>query len=218
MEAERKQETKKPTGVPEPTIRRMPLYHNLLKKINIDEVEYISAPLIARILNLDPTQVVKDLSYTGIIGKTRVGYKIVELIIAIENLLGFHHPHDAFLVGAGNLGFALLNYTGFKPVGMNIIAAFDTDRKKIGTLVQDVKIYDFERYREMAEKMKPAIGIITTPPSVAQQVADVMVVWGIKAIWNYTQVSLRVPPSIVLQDTHIYASLAVIINKLNKEK
>lgn len=211
-------ESKKVVDVPEPTIRRMPLYHTLLLKINSDEVPFISAPVIARILDLDPTQVAKDLAYTGIVGKTKVGFEVVGLIRAIESFLGFNRQYEAFLVGAGNLGQALLNYSGFPSVGMRIRAAFDVDRKKIGTEVQGIKIYHFDRFRDLTEQMRPTIGIITTPPAMAQQVADVMVVWGIKAIWNYSQVPLKVPHGIVLQDTHIYANLALIINKLNKNQ
>lgn len=207
---------KKPQAVPEPTVRRMPSYLNVLREIQKQGELYISAPTIARLLHVDPTQVVKDMSYSGITGKPRVGYVIEELILALEEFLGYNRKHEAFIVGVGYLGSALIQYQGFREAGMKIVAAFDIDKKKIGTEISGVTVFDLEKFRDLAGRLHIQIGIITTPPTMAQSVADLMVGWGIKAIWNFAPVALKVPEHIILQDTHIYANLAVIINKLGQ--
>lgn len=100
---------------------------------------------------------------------------------------------------------------------MKIVAAFDVDKKKIGTEIQGVPVFHLDKFRDLASRLHISIGIITTPAEAAQSVADLMVVWGVKAIWNFAPVALSVPPHIIVQDTHIYANLAVIINKLGQQ-
>jgi redox-sensing transcriptional repressor len=97
---------------------------------------------------------------------------------------------------------------------MKIVAAFDTDKKKVGHDIAGVPVFDLGKFRDLAGRLHINIGIITTPSSAAQQIADLMVGWGIKAIWNFAPVSLKVPKHVIVQDTHIYANLAVILNKL----
>jgi redox-sensing transcriptional repressor len=209
------EERKKSVAVPEPTVRRLPTYLNIAKNLLENGEMHVSAPALARILKIDPTQVTKDLSYTTATGKTRVGYQLDELIVSIEDFLGYNRNNEAFLVGAGHLGNALIQYQGFRDSGMRIVAAFDTDKKKIGHEIAGVPVFDLEKFRDLAGRLHITIGIITTPPSAAQNIADLMVGWGIKAIWNFAPVSLIVPEHIIVQDTHIYANLAVILNRLH---
>lgn len=209
---------KKLQGVPEPSVRRMPKYLILLRSLRDKGIVNISAPKIAVHLNMDSTQVVKDLSYTGASGKPKIGYVVEELINLLEEFLGYNRKHEAFLVGAGFLGSALLQYQGFTQAGMKIVAAFDTDKNKIGTEIAGVPIFDIEKFRDLAGRLHITIGIITTPAHVAQSVADLMVCWGIKAIWNFAPVSLKVPSHIIVQDTLMYSSLAIIMKNLQKNE
>lgn len=204
--------------VPEPAVRRMPTYLNLLKEMLRRDEQFVSAPAIAKLLHLDPTQVVKDLSYTGISGKPRVGYKVKEVVEALEEFLGYNRTHEAFLVGAGYLGSALIQYQGFRESGLKIVAAFDIDKRKVGTEIAGVPVFHLEKFRDLANRIHISIGILTTPASAAQPVTDLMVGWGIKAIWNFAPVPLIVPEHVIVQDTHIYANLAVILNKLKQAK
>lgn len=209
-------ETSAAGTVPEPTIRRMPAYLNHLQLLHKRDEKYVSAPQIARSLNLEATQVTKDLSHTEIVGKTRVGYDIEQLISVLRDFLGFSQAKDAFLAGAGNFGQALMKYKGFKNFGLNIVAAFDSNPAIVGKQIYGVPIHHIDNFRDMAEQMEVAIGIITTPAEIAQSIADLMVGWGIKAIWNFTPTTIRVPEKVIVQNTSIYANLAVIFNKLNK--
>ncbi len=212
------QNSKKSIGIPEPTIRRMPIYLAYLKALVKSEREFISAPHIARDLRLDATQVAKDISYTEIIGKTRVGYGIAELIDSIEEFLGYKRMNEAFLIGAGNLGTALIKYDGFKDTGLKIIAAFDNDPNKVGTEIDNVKILHLDKFRDLAQRMHVKVGIITAPAEYAQSIADLMVAWGVKAIWNFAPVSIKVPDNIIVENTSIYSNLAVIFKKLHSSE
>ncbi len=205
-------------NVPEPTLKRIPRYYNLLQDYKTEGTKYVSAPSIAKHLGLDPTQVFKDLSYTGITGKTRVGFNIDALIAAIEKFLGFDVKDKAFLVGAGKIGSALINYEGLKKFGVEIVAAFDTDEKLIEKNVLGIKVHHINKFRDIAANSGVIFGIITTPSKVAQQVADMMVGWGIKAIWNFAPVNIKVPDNIIVQDTSMYSNLAVVLHKLHNIK
>lgn len=204
--------------VPEPTVRRMPGYLNLLRDMQRRDEQFITAPAIAKLMHLDPTQVVKDLSFTGISGKPRVGYIVSELVLALEEFLGYNRTHEAFLVGAGYLGSALIQYQGFRESGLKIVAAFDIDKRKVGTELSGVPVFHLDKFRDLAGRLHISIGILTTPASAAQAVADLMVGWGIRAIWNFAPIPLIVPNHVIVQDTHIYANLAVILNKLKLSK
>jgi len=204
-------------SVPEPTLRRLPNYLYYLKNLKAYDRPYISAPHIAADMKLDATQVVKDLSYTTVGGKTKVGYSIDELIDALEDFLGFKRQNEAFLVGAGNLGSALIRYTGFKEHGFKIIAAFDVAPDKIGKTIEDGHVLHISKFYDLASRLHISIGIITTPGNVAQQIADLMVGWNIKAIWNFAPVNLKVPESVIVQDTSIYSGLAVLLQRLQNQ-
>ncbi|MFW5782071.1 MAG: redox-sensing transcriptional repressor Rex, partial [Candidatus Muiribacteriaceae bacterium] len=107
--------------IPEPSLRRLPLYHQIVKKYLVSEKQYISCTFIARALNLIPIQVRKDLSFTGITGYPRKGYPLKELYEVLEDFLGWNTRNEAFLVGAGSLGTAMLGYDGFKRIGFEIV-------------------------------------------------------------------------------------------------
>ena len=133
---------RKSKRVPEPTLRRLPGYLFFLEKVREDGILNISAPVIGRELKCDPTQVVKDLAVTGIKGKPRVGYNTYELIHTLEEFLGFNKTNEAFLIGAGNLGSALMAYQEHQSLGLKIIAAFDTNEKKIGAHIGGIHVLD----------------------------------------------------------------------------
>lgn len=203
------------TVVPEPTLKRLPLYLNLLKKSHREGIENISAPSMAEELVLDPTQIVKDLSVTGIKGKPKVGYHITTLIQTIEEYLGFDRNNEAFLVGAGKLGQALLSYHELQGFGVNIIAAFDVDPDKINTNYGNTQILHMDKLGELAGRLGVKIGVLTTPGAVAQEAAEAMVQSGICAIWNLSPIKLRLPKEVIVQDTSMYSNVAVLLRKLH---
>ena len=205
---------KEDSSVPVPVLRRMPSYLAFVKTLQKRGEKYVSSTRIAEYMDIDSTQVTKDLSHTGLTGKTRVGYEVDSFVRVLEDFLGFSKVDNAFLVGAGSLGSALLQDKGLAAFGLNIEAAFDVDDAKVGKKVNDIEIYHIDEFRAMAAERNVVIGIITVPAEHAQNVADLMVAWGIKAIWNFTPARIKVPSHIVVQNTTIYMNLAILFNKL----
>ncbi len=200
--------------IPQASLRRLPLYHHYLVEMQAKGILRVSTSVIGRELNLVPVQVRKDLQYTGIVGKPKTGYEVAELIQSIESFLGWNNVNEAFLVGAGNLGTALLGHERFSRFGLRIVAAFDTDPSKIGTWIHDKAVLPLDKLPELAQRMGIHLGILTAPAEVAQTVADRMVEAGIQAIWNFAPVRLRVPERIFVHNEDLYSSLASLSWKL----
>ncbi len=202
--------------IPEPTLRRLPGYLSFLKALKANQVEFVSSGSIAANFKMDSTLVTKDLSYTGIKGRTKIGYNVDQLIDTIVGFLDFNKQEKAFLFGVGNLGKALIKYQGLKSYGLHIVAGFDVDPATVNTTLNDIRIYPVDEFRDLSRKLNVRLGIITTPDARAQETADLMVAWGIRAIWNFTPQSIKVPDNIVVENTSVYSDLAVILNKLNQ--
>lgn len=202
-------------SVPEPTLRRLPGYLFYLENVKREGGLNISAPVIGKDLKCDPTQVVKDLSYTGIKGKPKIGYNTYELIHALEDFLGFNRTNEAFLVGAGNLGSALMAFQEHHSLGIKIIAAFDNDPNKIGTEIGGIHILEYNKLFHLSNRLNIRIAILTTPNNVAQDIAEDLVNCGIKAIWNFTSANLKLPEELIVQDTSMSAYAAVLLKRLN---
>jgi redox-sensing transcriptional repressor len=200
--------------VSEATLRRMPQYLHWLHKRREQGAEFISCSDIGAELNLDSTQVRKDLETAGLAGRPRVGFSVPDLICAIECFLGWNKVTEAFLAGTGNLGTALLGYDRLKNYGVHIVASFDSDQAKIGTEIYSRQVLPIEKLTGLAARMHVLIGIIAVPAAHAQNVADMMVAGGIRAIWNFAPVSLHVPEHVIVQNEEVYYSLASLSKKL----
>jgi redox-sensing transcriptional repressor len=212
MDMEKEEKTIK--AVPEPTLRRLPKYINLLNKLKRENVEFISSNLISEELGLDSIQVRKDLSLTGIVGKPKLGFNLDELLNSLHHTLNWDNINDAFLVGAGSLGSALLGYPTFRNYGLNIIAAFDSDLEKLGSQLNGIEILPVEKLTGMIERMHVNIGIITVPADEAQTIAEMMAEGGIHAIWNFAPVHLKVSKEIIVENVQLAQSLGVLTHKL----
>jgi len=204
------------SGIPEPTLRRLPVYHNYLKKLSEKSIPFISGTQIAEDLNLIPIQIRKDLAFTGVIGKPKVGYEVCELMRKIADSLGWNNLTDAILVGVGNLGMALLGYSGFQACGLNIVTAFDADPQKIGTTIHNKKIFPIEKLPNLVRRLNVHIGILTVPEEVSQPVAELMIESGIRAIWSFSPARLSVPKHVIVQHENLAASLAVLSKHLEQ--
>ena len=202
------------TILPEPTIRRLPWYLSYVRMLNHLHVEYVSSTQISKELNVQSSQIAKDLSFLNIKGKTRIGYEVHPLTKALTEFLGFKHRHNAFLVGAGSLGSALMRDLGLMQYGLNIVAAFDINPAIVGKNVGDIPIYDFAEFSTRQRSTGVSIAIVAVPFENAQDVADTLVESNIKAIWNFTPYRIKVPRNIVLQNTSIYSDLALMYNRM----
>ena len=177
-------------------INRLTLYHYILDDYISKNIEFIASNQIAALLNIDDSQVRKDISILNNSGKCRVGYIVKELKKSIEATLGFSKTKNAFIIGAGNLGMALAKYDNFTNYGLNIIALFDNDHKKIGHSVNNKIILDIEKLPNLSRKTDVDIAILTVPKEFAQSTADILIKAGIKYIWNFTPVVLSVPDNV----------------------
>lgn len=202
------------SGIPEPTLRRLPNYCQVLHRLAKDGHARVSCTRIGRELHLDPTQVRKDLALAGASGRPKVGYETEVLCRQLEDFLGWNNARDAVLVGVGSLGTALLGYSPFNRYGVNIIAAFDSDRAKQGRQVHGVPVFSPYRLPDLLARMKVHIGILTVPPEEAQAVCDLMVTAGILAIWNFAPTALAVPDTVIVQNENLFNSLGVLSSKL----
>ena len=199
------------------TLNRLPVYLSLLQEKAKEGVEYISATTIANLLDLNHVQVRKDLSCASSAGRPKVGYETTVLISDLQEFLDYNNTKKAVIIGAGDLGKALLGYEGFTSYGLDVIAAFDSNRLLAGTKIKGKPIYHVDQMPEMLQEMDIHIGIITTPARYAQETCNVLVACGVKGIWNFAPTSLNVPKNIIVQNENMATSLAVLSNKLNEQ-
>lgn len=201
--------------LPEPTLRRLPWYLAYVEILKARNVEYVSSTQISRALNVDVSQIAKDLSFLSLKGKTRIGYEVAALVDTLSEFLGFTTTHKAFVFGAGSLGKALMQDSGLSIYGLEIVAGFDIDTRKTGTRVGDVPIYHIDSLADVMQQSPATIGILTVPAECAQDTADIAIGEGIRAIWNFTPYRVKVAEGIVMANTSIYAHLALIYNRLS---
>lgn len=204
--------------IPEPTLRRLPWYLSCAKLIQARGERFVSSTTLSRETGIDVSQIAKDLSFVRVTGRTRVGYEVGQVVDVLDNVLGFTGMHRAFLFGVGNLGAALLaDNQGLRQFGLDIVAAFDVDTKLIGTDIRGIPIFHTDEFPQKMQEYDVQIGVLTVPVSIAQKVTDQMVEGGIKAVWNFTPFRICVPRDIVVQNTSLYAHLALIYNRLNSK-
>lgn len=200
--------------IPEPALRRLPWYLAYVSLLRERGVEHVSSTGIARGINVDASQIAKDLSFLDIKGKTRIGYEVALLEHKLEEFLGFRKRHRAAIIGVGSLGRALMQDSGLTNYGLEVVAGFDVDSAKIGSEHEGIPVYDVASLGEKARELGMEIGIVTVPVEYAQDAADSIVEAGLKAIWNFTPYRIQVPEDIVIANTSIYAHLAVMYNRM----
>ncbi len=196
------------------TMKRLPMYLNYLK--SLDREGNISSTEIAKALGLNDVQVRKDLSAVSSGGRPKVGYNVMSLIADLKEFLGYNAINEAVLVGAGNLGRALMSYRGFEEYGLRIVAGFDiipemTDKDGISK-----PILPLDEVSAFCRKNEIRIGVITTPSKAAQSVCDLLIASGIKAIWNFAPTHVTVPEGVLVQNENMASSLALLSKHLNE--
>ena len=197
--------------IPEHVLNRLTLYHFILDNLREDEIN-ISSTKIAQLLDIDASQVRKDVKYLNSSGKCKVGYNVKELKASIEKFLGFKQTKNAFIIGAGNLGSALAKYTSFKDYGLNILAMFDNDPKKIGSTINGKDVFDFTKLANLIRKLNVEIAILTVPKESAQAIASYLAGAGIKYIWNFTPCVLDVPREVHVWNENLIGNFLRFIN------
>ncbi|HXF69692.1 MAG TPA: redox-sensing transcriptional repressor Rex [Thermoflexus sp.] len=185
--------------VPEIVIGRLPIYLRALQVMAAEGREVTSSQELGERLGISSAQIRKDLSYFGTFGKQGTGYRIPDLIEHLKRILKVDRIWDMILIGAGHLGHALAQYQGFTPRGFRLVAIFDNDPEKIGRPIGPHVIRDVQELPAFVREHRIHIAMIAVPASAAQQVADLCVEAGIRAILNYAPIHLKVPPGILVQ-------------------
>jgi redox-sensing transcriptional repressor len=207
-----------PTGsgrkVPVPALERLATYHRHLLDLEQERVATISSVELEEQTGVPAAQFRKDLSYFGDFGKPGVGYAVSELRAAIGRILHVNEERSVLLVGAGNLGAALVGYPGLKEQRFRLVAVFDNNYAKIGRRLWDMEILDVARIREANETHRAGIGIVAVPRQAAQGAADALIDAGVRAILNFAPATLKVPPGVLVRNVSFVQELAVLSHHL----
>ncbi len=203
------------TILPEPTIRRLPWYLSYVRMLDNLHVEYVSSTQISKELNVQSSQIAKDLSFLNIRGKTRIGYEVPRLLKELEDFLGFNARHDAVVIGTGSLGTALMQDHGLVNYGLNIVAGFDVRPDVIGEHIGGLPVYEIGKLGDWQREHRVSIAILTVPVENAQETADLAIESGMTALWNFTPYRIKAPADVVVANTSIYAHLAIIYNRMH---
>ncbi len=206
-------------SIPAATIERLPLYYRCLDKLStFEETEVVSSKDLGGRLGIPSTQVRKDLSYYGEFGRRGVGYNVKDLKKSIGKILGVDKKWPAVLVGAGNLGRALINYAGFGKMGLEITDIFDNDLNKIGNRVGTIKVKSANKLEETIKEKNINLAIVTVPADPAQEVVDDLIDYGIKAIWNFSPTRLYVPDDVFVRNEDLAVGIVSLIYHLSWQK
>jgi redox-sensing transcriptional repressor len=193
------------------------LYLRELEGFLAKDRQTISSKQLGKALQLTDAQVRKDLAYFGQFGHPGIGYRVDELIARIRCILGTDRTWNVLLVGAGNLGNALLSYRGFSKKGFQIVAVFDSDAKKVGRTIGEVpnlEILHIDRLPEVVARKDIHMGVIAVPAAIAQEVADMLINCGIRGILNFAPASLNVPEHVALASVDLSVHLEQLAFKI----
>jgi redox-sensing transcriptional repressor len=204
--------------IPEQTLRRIPLYHQILAEMQVRGEAYVSSHHLAQFFHIDDTQVRKDVSLIGYKGKPKSGYSILGLKKAIEEFLGINYENTAILIGAGRLGSALSQYPGLAQYGLRLVAIFDNDPARTGNVLGAFTILPMESLQRVVRSFDVGIAILCVPVDAAQSVAGRIVSLGIKAIWNFSPTQLTVPSEVIVRNENIALGLAILSHYLKRRK
>ncbi len=188
-------------------IRRLPKYYRYLGELINKGITRISSQELSQLMGFTASQIRQDLNNFGGFGQQGYGYNVDELYRQLGKILGLDRTYNTVIVGAGNLGQAVANYTGFREAGFKTLSLFDKNPKIIGLKIRDIEIRDVNVLAEFIKENDVEIGIITTPKESAQEIADIYAKSGIKGIWNFAPTDLKVPKSIVVENVHLNESL-----------
>jgi len=197
-------------------IKRLPKYYRYLEELMKNDVDRISSKELGEKIGFTASQIRQDLNCFGDFGQQGYGYNVKELYSQISSILGLDRGYQAVLVGAGNIGQAVSNYSRFENLGFKITAIFDANPKLIGMKIRNVEIMDIDEVTSILNSHKIDIGIICVPRKNAQIVADELIKGGVRAIWNFAPVDLVVPDYVKVENVHLSESLLTLIYLLNE--
>ena len=197
-------------------IKRMPKYYRYLGELVKNDVDRISSKELGEKIGFTASQIRQDLNNFGDFGQQGYGYNVKELHNQIGAILGVGKEYNAVLIGAGNIGLAIANYSRFTDIGLGITAIFDANPKLVGMRIRDVEIKDIDELKGYLEENHIDMGILCVPRINAQKVCDVLVNGGVRGIWNFAPIDLHVPETVKVENVHLSESLLTLVYQMNK--
>ena len=188
-------------------IKRLPRYYRYLGEILDGGMERISSGELSSRMKVTASQIRQDLNHFGGFGQQGYGYNVKYLHEEIGKILGIDQSHNMIVVGGGNMGQALSNYTAFEKNGFKIKGIFDVNPNLIGKKIREIPIYSIDDLETVIKREKIEIAALTLPKEAAPEMADRLVSCGIKAIWNFAHTDLVVPKDVVVENVHLFDSL-----------
>ncbi len=201
---------------PKATISRLPLYFRALSDYHHVGMQFVSSEEMAAKVGITSSQLRKDLSYFGGLGIRGTGYDVSYLLAKIKDVLGMNHPRRLAIIGAGKLGTALAGYKGFPQHGLEVKALFDIDETKIGWQFGEIAVYHISALKKLKNELKLDIATIAVPADAAQQVTEVVVEAGFKAIWNFAPVRLKVPEDVYVRYEDLVVGVLMLSHHLTR--
>lgn len=199
-------------------IRRLPKYYRYLGELIKSGINKTSSRELSDLTGFSASQIRQDLNNFGGFGQQGFGYDVIMLRNEIGKILGLDNKYKLIIIGAGNIGQAIANYTGFYEADYEVIALFDKNPKLKGLSVRNAIIMDIDEMESFLEKNPIDIAVICTPKSVSQQVADQAVKCGIKAIWNFAPKDLKMPDNVIVENVYLNESLFSLTYYYNQSK
>jgi len=200
-------EPTRPELIPNPAVRRLSLYLRQLEAFKRKDRRTISSKQLGESLGLTDAQVRKDLAYFGQFGHPGIGYRVDDLIGQVRKILGTDKTWNVLLIGAGNLGRALMAYKGFDAKGFRLVAVFDADAAKVGKKVGPFIVQGLTDLSDTITKQSIRLAILAVPADAAQPVADQLIAAGIRGILNFAPTSITVPPNVALNAVDLAVQL-----------
>ncbi len=196
-------------------IKRLPRYYRYLGELMQEGIERISSGELSARMQITASQIRQDLNNFGGFGQQGYGYNVKHLYSEIGKILGLDKMHNVIIIGAGNLGQAIANYTNFEKRGFVMDAMFDVDPKMIGTQIRGIPVYSMDVLESYLSEHEVAIAALTLPKTAAEQAANRLVQCGVKGIWNFAHTDLRLPGDVVVENVHLSESLMRISYRLS---
>lgn len=191
-------------------IKRLPKYHRYLKDLMDKDVKRISSKQLSEIMGFTASQIRQDFNNFGGFGQQGYGYNVDDLHAEISKILGLVGVYSTIIVGAGNLGQALANYSSFDKFGFKLEAMFDLNPRIIGLKINDVEVRDMQKMSKFVKSNNIDIAFLCTNRDAAQDVADQLIESGVKAIWNFAPLDLKVPENVVVENVNLIEDLFTI--------
>ncbi|MBE6008782.1 MAG: redox-sensing transcriptional repressor Rex [Lachnospiraceae bacterium] len=196
-------------------VNRLPRYYRYLGELLESGTDRISSKELSEKMNITASQIRQDLNNFGGFGQQGYGYNVEYLYNEIKKILGIDKPYNIIVVGGGNIGQALVNYTNFEKRGFIIKAVFDINPRLIGMTIRGVEVRDVDKMEEFIKNNNIDVAILTLPKAQAVETANNLAEWGIKGIWNFSPVDLDVPKGVSVENVHLTDSLMTLIYKIN---